>query len=102
MGLPLETISILLRVFMSILLSFGIPLFPPPSLCFKRGEPKKRHMRNTRKSTVLIPHSDQTKKAEPQEYFPFGSSAIFSKDPPLSVPSLQRLWLYRIISFLKN
>jgi hypothetical protein len=29
----------------------------------------------------------------------FGSSAMFFKDPPLSVPSLQKVWLFRVSYF---
>ncbi len=37
---------------------------------------------------TLVP-GGQNKKAEPTKGFSFGSSAIFSKDPPLSYPSYE-------------
>jgi hypothetical protein len=41
------------------------------------------------------------KKAEPKDSS-FGSSAIFSKDPPLSVPLSQMVWLYRVFNIYIN
>jgi hypothetical protein len=41
----------------------------------------------------------QNKKAEPAKVFSFGSSAIFSEDPPLSPPFSQKDRLCREIAF---
>jgi hypothetical protein len=38
---------------------------------------------------------DIKKKAEHLEGSSFGSSAVLFKDPPLSAPFLQKVWLYR-------
>jgi hypothetical protein len=45
----------------------------------------------------LTRESLQNKKAELPKDPSFGSSAIFLlEDPSLSVPSLQKVWLYRV------
>jgi hypothetical protein len=48
------------------------------------------------RNETIFQQGQQNKEAELAVGSSFGSSAIFnSKDPPLSVPSLQRGWLYR-------
>jgi len=42
----------------------------------------------------------ENKKAELAAGLSSGSSAILSKDPPLSVPSSRKVWLYRGLSSL--
>jgi len=44
---------------------------------------------------LLVTFADLPKKSRTSEGSSFGSSAIFNQDPPLSVSSLQRDWLYR-------
>ena len=42
------------------------------------------------------PAVPESKKAELTKGLSFGSSAIFSKDPPLSAPFSRRVWLFRV------